>query len=363
MSYGIYDCDLRNGAPLFNLELMKLSAYYKNKGEIVAYSTRFRPERFNHFIIGKDRIDSYFNYPIHQYNNVEVIGRFFSPKKYCPLDLAIEKQVPDTYLYNKMLNRYIWTRENKMLYQSQLNGEHLRLSLDGKTLWNDLEKQFYGRNMRGSIFIYDYDVSKINNVAEALYDLTLSTSKKRHKTILFKFPIKVKSATDLAPWLKLKYFQNRTSFIIESPLKQKDIDFIIENQNKLKNLQILYDVSKNTTYEEFLDNTITLYKQIYFLRTILNNFSLIYDKGFFKAIEWEHFITILSNFSLSRGRLSKGKQRLFELLYEYLKFFYMKNDYLNGLSINDTKKCFLFIAEENYELFKLFYEYDGGENE
>ena len=104
MSYGMFDCDLlTRNYPMLNLELMKLSSFYKKKGEIVAYSPVFKPERYNNFIIGKDRLGENFNFPILDYNNIQFIGRFFSPKKYTPLDLEIEEQKPDTSLYSRVL--------------------------------------------------------------------------------------------------------------------------------------------------------------------------------------------------------------------------------------------------------------------
>lgn len=363
MSYGIYDCDIRNGAPMFNLELMKLSSYYKRKGEIVAYSTRFSPERFNHFIVGKDRIDEYFNYPIYQYDNIQTIGRFFSPKKYYPMDLAIEKQVPDTYIYHKLPNRYGLSYDDNLLYKSQLEAEHLRLSLDGQTVWKDFDKQIYGHNILSTVSIYDYNIGAVKGVTDILQDIISEPNKKQKRLLLFKFPIRVKCATDLAPWLNFNYYQHRTRFIIERPLTKEDIEFLINNQDKLKREQIRCDISKHTTYEDFLTNIITTYKQIYFLRSILNNFSLIYDEDFFQDKEWKNFISLLSGFSLSRGRKFKGKKRLFELFSEYIKYYYLKQKTLNGLTVEDARGCFRFIAEHNNELFKLFYEYKGEENE
>ena len=359
MSYGIYDCDIRNGAPMLNLELMKLSSYYKGKGEIVAYSSRFSPERFNHFIIGKDRIDEYFNYPIYQYNNIETIGRFFSPKKYYPMDLAIEKQIPDTYLYNKLPNRYGLGYFDGLLYKSQLEAEHLRLSLDGKTVWTDFDKQLNGYGVDHTISIYDYNINAVEGVTDVLQDLVVKPFRKQHHRLLFKFPIRVDHAVDLAPWLNFTYYQHRTKFVIENPLNKEDINFLYQNKEQLRMEPILYDISKNNTYENFLANIILTYKQIYFLRSILTNFSLIYDEDFFPDIEWKNFINLLNGFSLSRGRKFKGQVRLFELFSEYIKYFYYKQKTLNGVTVEEARDCFRFIANENRELFKMFYEYKG----
>lgn len=361
MSYGIYDCDIRNSAPMFNLELMKLSSYYKSKGEIVAYSMLFHPERFNHFIVGKDRIDEYFNYPIYQYRNIQTVGRFFSPKKYFPMDLVIESQVPDTYLYNKFPERYELTRDQREFYKSQLYAEHLRLSLDGETIWKDFEKQLAGRTTRQSISIYDYDIGRVKDAIEVLKDLTAVPHRKTSKPLLFKFPIRVPTARALEPWLNFTYYQHRVKFIIERILTEEDMEFLIANKDRLHFENIACDISKNITYKDFLSKATTIYKQLYFLRTILRKFSLTYNGDFFPNVEWENFITLINSYARSKGRVVMGKRVLFETFYEYLKFYYLREEDMEGITLDDVKESFIFIAQENYELFKLFYEYEGEE--
>ena len=61
MSIGIMDADMATYTLVpFNLEVMKLSAYYKRKGEIVVLSPHFTPERNTKFIYRKDYNDGDF---------------------------------------------------------------------------------------------------------------------------------------------------------------------------------------------------------------------------------------------------------------------------------------------------------------
>ena len=56
MNIGLYDADLMiyHSLPV-NLELMKLSTYYKvNKRDIVSLTQSFSPDRYSKFIIRKD---------------------------------------------------------------------------------------------------------------------------------------------------------------------------------------------------------------------------------------------------------------------------------------------------------------------
>lgn len=359
MSYGIYDCDIFNGCPMFNLELMKLSSYYKQKGEIVAFSGRFRPERFNHFIVGKDRLDENFKFPIYDYNNIETIGRFFSPKKYYPMDLEIEKQIPDTYIYHKMPYRDGLLKRDLAFYKSQLQADHLRLSLDGEKIWSDYKTQFGFRSAQDSISIYDYNISQVEGAISALQELTILPNHKKPRPILFKYPVRFQQAQDMKPWLIFQYFQNRVIFIIERLPIEEDINFLIENQDKLKNKNIMFDISKNSTYINFNKNINKIYRQLYLLRTIYSNLSLIYDESFFQDKEWKDFITILNGFISNYTGSIHRRREPSRSLYYYVKRSINSKEKVAGITKEDAQKCFAFIAKHNYNLFKDFYEYKG----
>ena len=76
MSYGLYDADLPYyPIPFYNLELMKLSSYYKHKREIVGLSPDFSPNKYNNFIVRQDFYNPYANH--YSVENVEYGGRAF----------------------------------------------------------------------------------------------------------------------------------------------------------------------------------------------------------------------------------------------------------------------------------------------
>ena len=75
MSIGLYDDDFMRYAPVcFNLDLMKLSTYYKRKKEVVVLSPTLEPERYTHFIFRKDYNDGNFNKNIFL-DNVELLRK------------------------------------------------------------------------------------------------------------------------------------------------------------------------------------------------------------------------------------------------------------------------------------------------
>ena len=58
MSVGLFDGDMSKYHQVpFNLELMKLSSFYKKKGEIVQLSPHFSPERYGKFFYRQDYYD------------------------------------------------------------------------------------------------------------------------------------------------------------------------------------------------------------------------------------------------------------------------------------------------------------------
>ena len=103
MSIGIMDADMSTYTLVpFNLEVMKLSAYYKKKGEIVVLSPSFTPDRHQKFFFRKDYDDGEYPFALARTENVEYGGLAFSNNVYSPLPLEIEQMRPDTEIYRKM---------------------------------------------------------------------------------------------------------------------------------------------------------------------------------------------------------------------------------------------------------------------
>jgi len=99
MSVGLMDGDFTNYILVpFNLEVMKLSAYYKKKREIVVLAKEFEPEYYTKFIYRKDYTDQIYPKGLMTTPNVEYGGLAFSNNIYIPLPREIEIMKPDTSL-------------------------------------------------------------------------------------------------------------------------------------------------------------------------------------------------------------------------------------------------------------------------
>ena len=122
-----------------NLELAKISAYYKKKREIVVLSPYFMPERFSQFIVRKDYDDGDFDFA--KDKNIEIGGLALSNNKYKALPLDIEKQVPDINIYENYKDIFCINKKYSERFNVMMNAIHLRLSLDGKTIWDDFYRK------------------------------------------------------------------------------------------------------------------------------------------------------------------------------------------------------------------------------
>lgn len=95
--------------------------------------------------------------------NVQYGGRAFS-EQYIPLDLKIEKTIPDTSLYQNFRRKKF---KDEVGYSVMLTGVHARLSLDGINVWEDIEKPIPQKNNSSSLIIHDYDIGQIKQSFEA----------------------------------------------------------------------------------------------------------------------------------------------------------------------------------------------------
>ena len=171
MSVGIMDADLAKYTLVpFNLEAMKLSAYYKKKGEIVILSPSFTPERHQKFFYRKDYDDGDFPMNLLRAKNTEYGGLAFSNNIYQPLPIEIERTPPDTSIYQKMEKVIMGTDSplKKKIFNNMMEAEHCRLSLDGKTVWPEYWRQFKNLPTCRNLMLHDYDLGAVEGSFEAV---------------------------------------------------------------------------------------------------------------------------------------------------------------------------------------------------
>lgn len=371
MSYGLYDGDMLyyQHVPFFNLELMKISSYYKRKREIVSLATEFEPQKYSHFIIRQDYAGTQ-QYPIDKNMDIAKLsfhGRAFDGVNYKPLPLEIEQSKPDIHLYDKIEDKIVVNNTIKSSFSTIRRAEHLRLSLDGKTIWSDFEKQIRREVGAYGIIFHDYDVNKLEGAYQLITDLLPEViSNRSGRRVGMKYPLQTNSLDDFLQWLHLQplniYYSIQHNGIITPNYYEPLNDLVTRNLGA----QCTLNVTGNTTYQKFItQDIITLFESILDLRRLRLNFPLVYDKGFFVDDRWSELLNLIQLFNNHiKHNLSDNDycERVapYETFYDYVKKG-TKEHILFGSRFQKEKveQIFQFVRENNYDLFTRFYEYCG----
>ena len=369
MSVGIMDADMSAYLLVpFNLEVMKLSAYYKKKGEIVVLSPSFTPHRNTKFIYRKDYDDGDFPRGLTTYGNVEYGGLAFSHNKYQPLPIEIERMKPDTSIYSKMESKILGpsTSERRKIYNNMIEAEHCRLSLDGKTIWPEYTKQFKNLKQARNLMIHDYNLGAVDGAFEEVQKLLARARTDGWATRLgMKFPVQVSRGEDLLKWSSLRsnstFYSLRFNGIIDNQSFQ---EWVEKSYEKAIYSQMEYHVTA-PWYDEnhFIECLLPqILRQVIFSRRYRVSFSLTYDEGFFSDPRWEEVIRLFNFYHTSFMNETEAvfyKKIEGDTLFDFAANT-MKRPYgtygQDAMSIADVRKIFEFVREHNYPLFKDFYE-------
>jgi len=172
MSVGLYDRDMcgYNQIP-FNIDIMKISAYYKRHREIVVFNTTLEPQRYSKFFYRQDYNTMSIPSEILMMPNVKYGGRVFNPNKYVPLPEDVENVSPDVDIYDVWRPRFINGKESERLFKLLKHTDHIRLSLDGENIWNKAFSKIDFNTNRNTVLLHDYDLSKIKDARYVIHDL------------------------------------------------------------------------------------------------------------------------------------------------------------------------------------------------
>ena len=369
---GIFDYDYMNYAPTMpNLECAKLCAYYKRKKEITVLAPMMEPARYTRFIIRKDYDDEIYDRVIFA-KNVEYGGLAFSKNHYQPLPIEIESTKPDFHVYERYKDKFGITRTARGNFTKIMNGAHIRLSLDGKTIWKDYMKPVELEHKTNSIFLHDNNLGAIPESIDIIKELTsrytLTKGEYDPRLIGMKFPVQLNNDEifhkwfDIAPSFSLFFLQ------YNGVMKDGSIVELCEKNPSIAK-QIYYNIglarfSENDFMELYLPQ---IFKQVLFLRSNNIRISLKYEDDFFVDQRLKNLI-ILFNKYLAREKLAEGSKPFAGTLYKFVSSKKMKQYQFNKntMRLQDIRDCFQYVRERNYEVFKMFYEcekteYKGGE--
>lgn len=349
---GLYDQDLVRFLHIpFNLELMKLSGYYKNNNQIVRMSPVIDPEKYQKFYYQKDYDDFNYRADLNKYSNVIKGGLAYTNGIYAPMDEKIEISSADTTIYNSFDLTCCTTKEYIRTFKYYLDGTHFRISLNGKDIWKNFEKQLRNHKKNAPIIIHDNTIGEIKGSFDLISDIFKNTASiLRQRNITIKYPIILTNNNDFEKWLKFTdnffYFTYKFQGLIDDTIISK-IPLYFLTLTSYKSL--IYEPILPSDNEEAIlkEKLPILFKQLIFLHEKQNKITLIIKKVFD----------------------NKKLERLIYLLFYWYKYGkYNLFKYCSALPTNEknlrpqeamtrqeARELFLFAGEENYELFLMFY--------
>lgn len=364
---GIYDFDFftyENVIP--NLECAKLITYYRTHNKIAVLAPVLEPAKYTEFIIRKEYDDGVFPRECFL-QNVTYGGRAFTPNEYVQLPPAIEATVPDMHIYDKYVNHFGHKPAEITQIKRILNCAHMRLAPDSQNLLPfDSFKNYFYKGING-IFLHDYDLAGLK-----AYDLILELQNQRHFVtrrginpypIGNKFPIKVYNSDEMEQWLRIVTIPN--AFFLEyCGLMSARALYRLCNENKRMARQIYYNIAYGCSSENdfFLNRLPKIFIQALFLRKQGIKILLKYDDGLIVKTELKKFIELL-NCLLSfqwMEDFTPRRQTLYQFCLSNSKLHYTNWAFQNvTVTTEEARDVFQFFRENNYDLFKMFYELDS----
>lgn len=365
---GVYDFDYMNYEHVIpNLECAKLCTYFHNRHDIAVLAPRLEPERYTNFFVRKEYDEGWFPRKIFA-ENCEYGGRAFNPDKYSSLESKIERTIPNMHLYDRYLDKFGPTQSDTQQIKRILNCAHVRLELNEKPLTLNQLLQIMNTGKYTGIIFHDYDLARIKEAYDIIYDI----SSTRHfigkkglnpYPIGNKFPIMVNSSEELQEWLKITTIPG-LFFLQYNGLMDNEVLYNLCVDNKRMARQIYYNVTAFCSSEnDFVKNRlIPIFKQVIFLRRQHIKILLKYDEEFLVTQELKDLIELwncwLSN--TWQEDFVPFTQNLYKFCYQNKKLHYISWAFIHiTLTVEQMRDSFQYIRERNYDLFKMFYEWDS----
>ena len=348
---------------------MKLAAYYKKHREIVILSPELTPDRHQKFFLRKDYDDGSFPLGIDKIPNLNYGGYAFTKGLYVPMDSEIEAIHPDSSIYSNYEQTIMAAkgRDQRKIFQNMMEAEHCRLSLDGKTIWEDYPKQFKFLKTARNLMFHDYDLGQIDGAFEEVkYLLSRARNDGWATRVGMKFPVTAKTGKDLMNWLSVRPNSVFYSLRYDGVIDEDEFDKLIGIQReKAVYKQLDYYVTATSANEkEFLDKYIQrIFRQVVKARSYRVFFSLKYEENFFIDSRWER---VLDLFNFYHNSMKTLPQSIYyskiskDTLFDFARVTYdeLPKIYAIGMTKQEIRELFAFVREKNPALFEDFYEFN-----
>jgi hypothetical protein len=386
MNIGLYDADMQTYIHVpFNLELMKISSYYKRHNHLVTFMHNLRPDLYGSVFYFKDYFDGIYPAEVTD-SNVVPVGLSFTSNKYQPQLTDIELSTPDVFIYEGLRGKFSTDPFYASKFTTLTNAVHARLSLDGKTIWKDWTKPFFSANNQYlSLFIHDFDVGSLERAPETIamgLDYLRDTyPNQRIHRVGTKFPICVNNDEQFLKWIAFDTLNE--FFPLEYRGVMQDSTFHQFVQAKVRtntSAQFVYYIDYYMTdFQRFLKEDLPkVYMQLLHMHFHGKKIQIKYtpnkyvDERWCRLFElWNCFSGSFPNRNFAHGEIET--ERYYHNLYAYVKILNHEikkrtilYPHLPRFTLRENIDLFDMVKQENYELFKLFYNasyaiYEKGE--
>lgn len=352
----------------FNIDLMKIAAYYKKRRDIVVMTPFIDLDKYSKIVYYKDYYDGEFDSTFLMNEKVAYGGRAFNRTVYKPLPEEIEKCLCDRYVYAPMEKIFCTNKKNTTLFNQMMRAQHLRLSSDGRNIHTDWTKQI-DPNVRARTFIFhDYDLGKIDGAIDVIKDIYETIPGNQTKYMGMKFPVQLYNENDLMNWTQfhpmLLFYNLEYNGIMKD---EALVDFCERQKGTSIAAQTAYNLTRGLTEEEVLRNLRTIYRQVVFLRTNRIQMRLKYDDTIFSDKRWGRILDLFTHYyyqALVMTKTEFNRVVPFDSLYSFAANlsevetyrFHFKGIENKLLLKDEARELFQFVREKDYELFKDFYE-------
>lgn len=367
MSIGLYDQDVSSYvfAP-FNLEIMKLATYYKNKREIVVLSRDFAPEKYTKYFLRKDYDDGDYSYLQSREPNISYGGYAFTNGVYVPLAREIELCKPDTSIYQTMKSRFQFIADGDKtisldIFERLFKAEHARLSLDGKTVWSEWRAQLKEPNKARLLILHDKNLVQIKGAAEELQKIIQENPNLR---IGMKFPIETSDEKELLKWTALIPAKFFFSLHFTGVLSHGGfVEYLNQQKDRPFAKRVAFDYTfapESFESNDFEKNPLReIFRQVLIARRYRVIFSLKCDEEKIVKPVWGELILLFNQFLHSSTSNPRYMDVTFWLtattLTSYVAHWGKTPNYAQ-ISKRDARRIFSYVREKNYPVFKDFYE-------
>jgi hypothetical protein len=195
---------------MYNLDLMKLSTYYKNKRMFVIPIRNIPDTKCSiHYCFNEYSR----NHVAPIADNVEFRGLVYDGE-YIPMRPEIEMLTPDISVYETMDKDFIPSllhpsTSSTLIRKSLRSAAHLRLSLDGQKVWQNWERAFSRTPHTKTVILHDPNIVAVEDSYKVVQRLFEDGG---IKYLGSKYPIKISNKSDLEKWTQFKPSGNFSYF-------------------------------------------------------------------------------------------------------------------------------------------------------